>query len=440
MERRTSLLQAALLQDIARPSVEPVSLVSALIRACGPQIGVRLIDRCREAWAGASIARLVQSAGWRADAGSPPPPLVERMVAAARGLTEIEERVPSFCALAAWIHEDERRQAFERFKDSSYPRTDYARAKPVWRGDSLNALLRASPDAWKEEWIADHLTRTSTRPAWTAEAMERDTIGHWPQDATRRLWVAAWTGPRAPNTALIFLIGHLPGDLRELTLERLRREAPAPMRSYFFAYFRAGLTDDEVDELVRTPWVVARGSPLAKEASAIARHLESMQDHGHLGRARRARVDAWFEWARSSAEGYWQDRALEALLPCLAPTQLRQAIATILSNEMKGIGDRAASFADRLTADEIERLSVLQVARHLLPRAVDRHTPWPGLLAAARRCSRELWEQCLERFAGHAVQSGVDERLRVAAALVDDMEARTPGFAQALAEALLGGH
>jgi hypothetical protein len=163
-----------------------------------------------------------------------------------------------------------------------------------------------------------------------------------------------------------------------------------------------------------------------------------MHEYGHLRRARRERVDAWFGWAVSSATGYWQDHALEALLPYVTAPQRRQAVAIVFSNEMLGISDWTRTFADWLTADEVDSLSQLQVVVHT-PRGAFHRSPWPGLLGAARRCSRGLWERCVERFARRAMENGEDERLRLAAALLDDMERLSPGLAEALAEALLGG-
>jgi hypothetical protein len=368
------------------------------------------------------------------------------LLGAVRALPNSRERIAALCKLTPWLSLADKAEAFAGILDGTFPETGWPIGMPVTSYFSTQrALLVTCPDDWQESWVATR-TEDSSRDAkaWD-EAYSRSRIDHWPEEAVRRLWAGlSWTSS-VPGI-LSYLVPRLPPDLRELALDRVRRTSDPGRRRFHLRRFERELTQEELDELVRTP-----GDAIdTTQPHGLARHL-----HWIKSLLPRVRPEVWMVWLHV-AEGLEDaDRALAALLGVVGAADRRRCVDRLVRrmfDEDFGVtpGDVLPSVEDdvfeALCARAVEYLCAPLAPKqdsmdYPLLRRLYRIDHFKDFIDHARTRPGPLRDRCLETLLVGAINAAPVERvaaltgampwldeilLHAAAAEIADQLQRTP--------------
>lgn len=269
----------------------------------------------------------------------------DALIARVRALPVGRERVEGLCSLAPFLDEGLLREGLQGLLEGVAPGFDWIGGKPVSHRSFHARLLRRLGPADKERWIAGS-------PDGDDEALRRNAIDAWTDEAARRLYAALWTpAPEHFPSRLLWIASALPEDLRADALARVRRDPKPSTRRLHLADFADLLTDNEREDLFENPW----NDYTRENESSIVDHLQVIADLlPALSPAHRRRA---LDRALALPTGYHRSGALIELLPALDGALREEALVAleaVTANE--GLWARGGVSDVPFSVEAIERL------------------------------------------------------------------------------------
>jgi len=129
------------------------------------------------------------------------------------------ERIKALCTVARRLTLAEQREALDGILDGTLPERNRGYTKPISYHVVITDFVRTLPEAWQEEWIATKATHVS------AEAHARRDLGRFTEVALRKMWSQIEHASSPSRDVPLDYLGvaeHLPPDLKELALARIR--------------------------------------------------------------------------------------------------------------------------------------------------------------------------------------------------------------------------
>jgi hypothetical protein len=233
--------------QVALPEAAPfavVPMLTAQLLHIDAPAGMALLDQ---------IATHIPASAWDfTDAALDrwPEAVGQHALAFIRALPPGKERIKALCTVARRLTLTEQREALDGILDGTLPESTFEHTKPLSYHGVITDFVRTLPEAWQEEWIATKAT------AVFAEALARRDLGRFTEVALRKMWSQidhASTPSRDIPSNYLGVAKHLPPDLKELALARIRASTSQSSRLYHLVYFDGELTDAERYEVVEVP-------------------------------------------------------------------------------------------------------------------------------------------------------------------------------------------
>jgi len=389
LPRIVRAVQAAL-DDAAPFAVVP------MLRAQLPHVdapaGLALLDQ---------IARHIPASAWGfTDAALDRwlEPVRQHAVAYIRALPPGMERIEALCRIARRLTLAERREALDGILDGTLPECNREHTKPLDYLGLITDFVRTLPEAWQEEWIATQGTDVFR------EALARGALGRFTEVATRRMWSqidhASAPSDDIPMDYLRFA-EHLPPDLKELALARIRASKSQSSRLSHLYHFDGELTDAERYEVVEVPW----SESTRRVPRFQAGHLQQVLMH--LPRVPVELRRRWLQTVLTFTQDFDLQRGLMALLPSLSGNDHRQAADALVASVIREgrfytIESRWSLLPDDALGPLLLRLrndAYGWSRNEIITHVVEERSP-----ALADRCLRPLLDALPELDADHCLE------------------------------------
>lgn len=317
------------------------SMFVAQVSHVGVEAGVSLVDRIAAALPPATWGfKDKQLERW-------PTTVAARALDHVRALPPGRDRILALCNCAMQLSLSERREAFDGILDGTLPSTTREYTKPMSYSGSIAYLIRMLPEAWQEEWIVRQSTRGSALGVF-GEYLARRDIDRLTDAAVRSMWARidhAKTPHREIPPGYQRLAQHLPVELRQQALARIRVCSDDSSRLFHLAEFDDDLTDVERCELVETPW-----------NSSVPEHPRQQGDHlrgvrKHLSRVPVAMRVKWLERVLNFGDDCSQAALLE-LIPVLSGEERQRAVDALVASVIREGGFHTAETRWDLLPDD----------------------------------------------------------------------------------------
>lgn len=368
-----------------------VPMLTAQLRHVDVPAGLALLDQ---------IATHIPAPAWGfTDAALDrwPEPVGQQALAYSRALPPGMERIKALCTVARRLTLAEQREALDGILDGTLPDTTYEHTKPLSYRNVITDFLRTLPEAWQEDWIATQATDV------LQEALARRNLGRFTEVALRKMWSQidhASTPSRGVPRGYLAVAEHLPLDLKELALARIRACTSQSFRLLHLAYFDGELTDAERYEVVEVPWN-DRHDPRSQ-----ADHLQHVMTH--LPKVPVELRQQWLQTVLTFTEDYDLQCGLMALLPSLSGKEYRQAADALVTSVIrKGQFYTSKTRWDLLPDDALGPLLLRQREdaygwhrNEIIAHLVEERDP--GL---ADRCLRPLLDGLSDLDADHCIET-----------------------------------
>lgn len=311
----------------ALPNATPDAVASmfvAQIPHVGSETGVSLVDRITAGLPPATWGFAdKQLERW-------PTAVAARALAHVRSLPSGPDRLLALCGCAMQLTRSERREALDGILDGTLPSTTWEYTKPMSYKSSIVYLIRTLPETWQEEWIVSESIRGSALDVF-AEYLARREIDRLTGAAVRNMWARidhAQTPLREIPAGYLGLVQHLPVELRQPAIARVRRCADDSQRLLHLAEFDDELTEAERCEVVEIPW----DSFCPEHPRQQGEHLRRVRKH--LSRVPVALRGKWLERVLSFGDDCSQ-AALLALIPVLSGDDRQRASDALVSSAIR---------------------------------------------------------------------------------------------------------
>lgn len=381
--------------EAALPNAAPFAMVPMLeaqLRHVDAATGLALLDR---------IAARVPASAWSFvddELDSWPEPVGRRALEHVLALPPGSDRILALCTLPRRLTLEQQREALDGILDGTLPESSYEHTKPMTYRPTIAAFVRTLPQAWQEEWIVSKSTDLF------AEVLARRELGCFPEAALRRMWSQGHRtgGPHHDELQdLVFIVEHLPSDLKALALASIRADRSQSTRLYRLGYLDVELTDAERYEVVETPWNdYTRNDPRSQ-----AEHLERCASH--LPKVPVELRRRWLRTVLAFPEDYDRQRGLMALLPSLEGEDHRQAADALVASVIREgrfytVATRWDLLPDHALGPLLLRLREDPYGRgrnQIIAHLIEARDP-----ALADRCLQPLLDGLGERAADHCLE------------------------------------
>jgi hypothetical protein len=326
-------------------------------------------------------------------------PVGQHALAYIRALPPGKARIEALCTVARRLTLAERREALDGILDGTLPESTYEHTKPLSYHGVITTFLRTLPEAWREEWIATKAITVFD------EALARRDLGCFTEEALRKMWSQIdhdSTPSEDVPSSYLRVAEHLPPDLKELALARIRASTSQSDRLFHLASFDDELTDAERYQVVEVPW----NEHTRHHPRFQAHHLQHVVTH--LPKVPVELRQQWLQTVLAFTEDYDLQRGLMALLPSLSGKDYRQAADALVASVIREGRFHTSEARWSLLPDDAFGPLLLRLRadaygwsrNEIIAHLVEERAP-----ALADRCLRPLLDGLSDLDADHCIET-----------------------------------